>query len=64
MKKTQTKNLHLSRKLRCTSIIQTTLYELMETVIDIVGSDENRLVKEVTLNLLAKAKTCGRVSGL
>jgi hypothetical protein len=27
----------------------------METVLDVVGPDENRLIKEVTLNLLAKA---------
>jgi hypothetical protein len=28
----------------------------METVIDVVNPDENRLIKEVTLKLLAKAK--------
>lgn len=36
--------------------IQTTLYELMEAVIDVVGPDNNRMVKDVTVNILAKAK--------
>ena len=53
-----------TQKARKSMIIETTLYELMEAVIDIVGPDEKRLIKEVTLNLLAKAKTCGRASGL
>ena len=35
----------------------------METVIDIVGPDDNRLIKEVTLNLLAKANPRIRVTG-
>ena len=42
-------------------IIETTLYDLMETVIDVTGPDENNLIKEVTLNLLAKAKPRVRV---
>jgi len=53
-----------TQKARKSIIIETTLYDLMETVIDIVGPDDNRLIKEVTLNLLAKAKTCVCVSGL
>ena len=53
-----------TQKARKSMIIETTLYDLMETVIDIVGPDDNRLIKEVTLNLLAKAKTCVCVSGL
>ena len=56
METTQTKILHLTRKPRSTSLIETTLYELLEAVIDIVGPDEKNLAKEVTLNLLAKAK--------
>ena len=37
--------------------IQTTLYDLMETVIDVSGPDENDLVNEVTRNILTKAKS-------
>ena len=36
--------------------IKTTLYDLMETVIDVVGSDDKKMVKDVTVNILAKAK--------
>jgi len=53
-----------TQKDRQSMIIETTLYDLMETVIDIVGPDENRLIEEVTLNLLAKAKNSVCVSGL
>ena len=53
-----------TQKARKSMIIETTLYDLMETVIDIVGPDDNRLIKEVTFNLLAKAKTCVCVSRL
>ena len=53
-----------TQKARKSMIIETTLYDLMETVIDIVGPDENRLIEEVTLNLLARAKTRVCVSGL
>ncbi len=56
MKATQVKSIHLMQKYRSSSAIQTTLYELMETVIDFANPDENRLVNEVTINLLAKAK--------
>jgi hypothetical protein len=44
-------------------IIETTLYDLMETVIDIVGPDDNRLIKEVTFNLLAKTHPRIRITG-
>jgi hypothetical protein len=54
----------LTQKARKSTIIETTLYEVMETVIDIVGPDENRLIKDVALDLLAKAKTCVCLSGL
>lgn len=57
-------NRGLTQKTRKSMIIETTLYDVMETVIDIVGPDENRLIKEVTLKLLAKAKSCVCVSGL
>ena len=52
-----------TQKARKSMIIETTLYDLMETVIDIVGPDDNRLIKEVTLNLLEKAKPRIRVTG-
>jgi hypothetical protein len=42
-------------RVQSTVTIKTNLYELMETVLDVVGPDENRLINEVTLNLLAKA---------
>jgi len=41
---------------RSSSVIQTTLYELMETVIEVADPDEKRLINEVTINMLAKAK--------
>jgi len=44
------------------SAIQTTLYELMETVIDVADPDEKDLVNEVTINMLTKAKPSVRVS--
>jgi hypothetical protein len=60
---TQTKSRCSNRKPRHSIKIQTSLYELMETVIDSVNPDENRLIKEVTLNLLAKARPRIRVTG-
>jgi hypothetical protein len=42
---------------RRTVKITTTLYDLMETVIDVADPDESKLINEVTLNILAKAKT-------
>jgi hypothetical protein len=44
--------------------IQTTLYELMEAVINVVGPDNNRMVKDVTLNMLAKTRPKVRVTDL
>jgi hypothetical protein len=52
-----------NRKTRNSIKIQTSLYELMETVIDMVNPDKNRLVKEVTLKLLAKDRPRIRVTG-
>ena len=63
METTQTKGRCSNRKPRNSIKIQTSLYELMETVIDIVNPDENRLIKEVTLNLLEKARPRIRVTG-
>ena len=51
-----------TQKARKSMIIETTLYDLMETVIDVTNPDENNLIEEVTLNLLAKAKPRVRVS--
>lgn len=52
-----------TQKARKSMIIETTLYDLMETVIDIVGPDDNRLIKEVTFNLLAKTHPRIRITG-
>lgn len=57
-----TKCLQLDRKLRSRIKIQTTLYDLMETVIDVVDTNENKLINEVTLKLLAKANPKVRVT--
>jgi len=61
MKGNQMKSIPLIQKSRSSSDIKTTIYELMETVIDVADPEENKLIKEVTLNLLAKAKPCVRV---
>ena len=42
--------------------IQTTLYELMETVIDVADPEERKLVNEATIKILAKAKPRIRIS--
>ena len=62
MKPAHFKNMPLKSEYRSSSAIQTTLYELMETVIDVADPDEKRLVNEVTINMLAKAKHRVRVS--
>ena len=43
--------------------IQTTLYELIETVIDVVGTDKNQLVTPVLIDTLRKGKAKFVVSG-
>jgi len=62
MKATQVKIMPLFKKHRSSPAIQTTLYELMETVIDVADPDEKRLINEVTINILAKAKPGIRIS--
>ena len=62
MKATQVESRPLLKKSMSSSAIQTTLYELMETVIDVADPDENKLVNEVTINMLAKAKPSVHVS--
>jgi hypothetical protein len=42
--------------------IQTTLYELMETVIDVAGRKDGKLVNEATIKILVKAKPRIRIS--
>jgi hypothetical protein len=56
MKLVPVKNLPLIKRHKRSPVIQTTLYELMETVIDVAEPDEKRLVNEVTISMLAKAK--------
>jgi hypothetical protein len=56
MKPAHFKNMPLKSESQSSSVIQTTLYELMETVIDVADPDEKRLVNDVTINILAKAK--------
>lgn len=62
MKPAHVKSMSVKSESRSSSAIQTTLYELMETVIDVADPDEKRLVNEVTINILAKAKPSVRVS--
>jgi len=50
------KNIPYMKRHQRPPAIQTTLYELMETVIDVADPDEKRLINEVTINILAKAK--------
>ena len=56
MKAIQVKSIPFMKRHQRPPAIQTTLYELMETVIDVSDPDENRLVNEVTINILKKAK--------
>jgi hypothetical protein len=42
--------------------IQTTLYELMETVIEVAGREDGKLVNEATIKILVKAKPRIRIS--
>jgi len=56
MEAVQVKYTSLSRKHQGSVKIHTTLYELMETVIDVSDPDEKKMINEVTINILAKAK--------
>jgi hypothetical protein len=62
MKPANIKNMPFLQNGRNSSAIQTTLYELMETVIDVADPDETKLVNEVTINMLAKAKPSVHIS--
>ena len=43
--------------------IRTTLYELIETVIDVVGPDRNQMIMAVLLDTLRKGRSNVKVSG-
>jgi hypothetical protein len=43
--------------------IRTTLYELIETVIDVVGTDKNQVIMSVLLDTLREGRANVRVSG-
>ena len=62
MKAIPVKNIPYMKRHQRPPAIQTTLYELMETVIDVADPDEKRLINEVTINILAKAKPGIRIS--
>ena len=49
-------------RLRQPVMIRTTLYELVETVIDVVGPDENQLIIAVLLDTLRKGRANVKVS--
>ncbi len=53
-------SLSVSQKARRSAVVITTIYELMETVIDVADPDENDLIYEVAKKLLAKSKPCAR----
>jgi len=62
MKSTRVKYTPLLKNRQSSPAIQTTLYELMETVIDVADPKDGKLVNDVTINILAKAKPSIRVS--
>ena len=62
MEAVQEKYTSLSQKRQGSVKIHTTLYELMETVIDVADPDEKSLINKVTINMLAKAKPRVHVS--
>ena len=62
MKATHVKIMPLFKKHRSSPAIQTTLYELMETVIDVADPEEGKLVNDVTIHILKKAKPGIRIS--
>ena len=55
--RTQPKECARKKKLLHESfMIQTTLFELIETVIDVVGTDKNHLIMPVLIDTLRKGK--------
>ena len=62
MEAVQEKYNSLSQKRQSSVNIHTTLYELMETVIDVADPGENKLVNDVTINILKKTKPSVHVS--
>jgi hypothetical protein len=62
MEAVQEKYKTLMKKRQGSAKIHTTLYELMETVIDVADPEEDKLVNNVTINILKKTKPNVRVS--
>ena len=61
MKSTQVKYTPFLKNRQRSLAIQTTLYELMETVIDVADPEELQLVNKATVNILTTAKPHIRV---
>jgi hypothetical protein len=57
----QEKYTSLSQRRQSSVKIQTTLYELMETVIDVADPEESQLINQATVNILTTAKPRIRV---
>jgi hypothetical protein len=62
MKTVSVKNIPYMKRHQRPPAIQTTLYELMETVIDVADPEEGKLVNDVTIHILKKAKPGIRIS--
>ena len=62
MESTQVKCMPFLKNRQSSPAIQTTLYELMETVIDVADPEERKLVNDVTIHILKKAKPGIRIS--
>jgi hypothetical protein len=61
MEAAQEKYTPLSQRCQSSVKIHTTLYELMETVIDVADPEESQLVNQATVNILATAKPDCRI---
>lgn len=61
MEAAQEKYMPLSQRRKNSFKIHTTLYELMETVIDVADPEDTILVNEATINILTTAKPNIRV---
>jgi hypothetical protein len=58
METVQLDSVSVCQKARRSSVILTTIYELIKTVIDVADPHENNLINEVAKKLLAKSKPC------
>ena len=61
MESAQEKYTAISQRRQCSVKIHTTLYELIETVIEVADPEESQLVNQATVKLLAAAKPHIRV---